>query len=773
MADDLAGMGERRRRFVELDTEFDADLRIERCHVVERLSEPFTILLDVHSMHGEFDFLPHLGLRCSVTLFDQDEPVRRLNGMLFASRRRGAESIDGRDVDEGVRYRLEIRPWFYFLTLGTSAWIDENMTALQAIEGLFKGWESLYDPSRLAGTYPKREYVVQYGESGFDYASRLLEEEGIHYFFEHKDDEHVMVFADNLDVHPISAREEIRFGRELEQGAFSPRILSWDERVRSSTQKESNVDWDWRTASQTFKKAANIRSNQKFPGRAFNQYPTHVEGADAMLQAEMAEQQLYMAETNVSDLICGERFTLKGHEDRFNVEYLIVGSEWSIQNVSVASTRTEQDRSGWECRLEVTPADIPWRPRRKTPKRRVHGPHTAVVIGTDDDKEIYCDEHGRVRVRMFWAFHTAEGKQSADCWVRVVQPWAGGAYGFQLVPRVGHEVVIDFFDGDPERPFISGRMHNGSNRVPSDNLPAKKTRSTWRSQTVHGDTGQDYPNTKEPPSGVGFNEIYFEDLAGEELIYTHAQRDMKTWIRRNESRTIGSCLSTWIGHDEYRKVGNDQTQEIDNNQIQKIAVNQTEDVGVDQTMTVGSNRVVQVGSNHNESVGVNQTVTIGSNQDITVGSNRTVTIGSNEDISVGVDQNQSVGSNQNEKIGANRTLEIGANDDETIGTNHTRSVGVNSDNSVGVNYSLDVGAQILIKAGAMITLECGGSKIEMTPFSIKMESLIIQEEATILHASEALVVTTEGTVALMEEALLTSVEGTAILKEEGAIVLIN
>ena len=533
--------------------------------VVERLGEPFTITIDVLS-RAEFDFMPHLGTGFGIAMSDHPLLQRSFNGILFEAQHTG-------DDDEGVRYRLTLRPWASLMATGVNTRLFQKMSALQIIEQVIKkaGFSGYEIQIKQAGR-TAREYCVQYRESDFAFISRLMEEEGVYYFYKHKPDSHVMVLCDDPSSHPL-VDPAVAFHPEGAHENTEPHLTEWGERVRPGVQKVSLRDSHFRDPQNTFsgeKAASEEGPNDKaeiydFPGGySHDDDAGSASGAtyaQLRLQASRAERRLMYGRGTIFSLGAGSRIKIKGHGHKpYNEEVLLVGAVHTYVAQSYASGGGEG--VDMAISVEATPAAVVWRPMLRTPKPLVAGPQTALVVGPEGEV-IHVDDYGRIRVKFYWDRRGggSESMPTADqrsCWVRVSQGWADGGFGAIHIPRVGEEVIVDFLEGDPDRPIVTGRVYNGE-RMPPYPLPAEKTKSTWKSQTV-GEAGQ-YDETEEPPSGgsKGFNEFRFEDKGGKEEVFLHAQRDYKAWVRHDEQRKTGRDVAVRVGRDRKTEVKKNET----------------------------------------------------------------------------------------------------------------------------------------------------------------------------------------------------------------------
>jgi type VI secretion system secreted protein VgrG len=359
--------------------------------------------------------------------------------------------------------------------------------------------------------------------------------------------------------------------------------------------------------------------------------------------------------TTCTHFAAGFFFTMEEYpRDDFNKKYLITQHQISGSQPQVLEETAGEGGSRFSSSFECIPFEVPYRPDRVTPKPVVEGSQTAIVVGPQGE-EIYTNEHGQVKVQFHW---DREGQmdEKSSCWIRVSQLWAGRSWGAMYIPRIGQEVIVDFLEGDPDRPIITGRVYHGTNKPPYP-LPAEKTKSTIKSDSSKG--------------GGGSNEFRFEDKKGQEEVYLHGQKDWNILIENDKGQTVG--------HDETLSVGN----------------NRTKTVGVDQSETIGSNKTINVGTNHTE--------TIGSNMSLTVGANETETVAIVKALSIGAAYQVSVGAAMDETIGGGKTEAIKVKKTQTIDGPYTTKA---------KTVLIDAEDQIVLKAGkASITLNKNGDII--------------------------------------------------------------
>ena len=447
-------------------------------------------------------------------------------------------------------YRVLLRPWLWLATLTNDYKIYQDKTVLQIIDEVLGDYPYPVEKRLDAGKYElvteserndPRKFQVQYGETDFDFIQRLMEEWGIYWFFEHSDGKHRLVLCDHIgahrrarseayhsiDYHPnggkfdaehisaFSVHEALRTGRvEVDDFDFTrsrARLVQANHQPRDTTWNESTmVEW---------------------PGDYTD--ARHGDMISRIRMEEMrAEGSRAYGNGNLRGVACGETFVLARHAHRdANREYLVVESTLDLTEIG--------DESGagywYECRnaFEVQPTSEVFRMPRLTPKPNTHGPQSAVVVGPPDST-VWTDEFGRIKVRFLWDRY-ARNDESDSCWVRVAQAWAGANFGSIYIPRVGHEVIINFMNGDPDRPLVTGSLYNNATRPPWD-LPNNATKSGFKSQTPGGST-------------ENYNGVRLEDKAGSEEFYLQAERNMVSLTKQSETKTVGLNMAMGVGVD--------------------------------------------------------------------------------------------------------------------------------------------------------------------------------------------------------------------------------
>lgn len=506
-------------RPMRVETDLGEDvLLLEGFSGREGISRPFTWELDLLSEEPDIDPADVLRTPMLVTIETPSGEDRLVHGRV----RRFVQV--GRS-EELTSYRAEIVPWPWFLSLTRDCRIFQEMTVLQIVEDVFEtqGYSD-YDV-RCTRNYPEREFCVQYRETHLDFVSRLLEEEGIFYFFEHETSKHTLVLTDdNSAVEPCPGLPEARMS--------TPRVP--EEDVVTDLVREHGVhageitltDYDYLQPSLSLESSISGEGAGEVydyhPGR----YTSREEGErQARLLMELREAGRHVArgESSCRAFRSGFRFELAGHFDS------AANQPWTL--VELHHTGSAGDYRSWESasldyenEFVAIPHEVPYRPPRKTPRPVVEGTQTAVVVGKSGE-EIWTDEHGRIKVQFHW---DREGKrdENSSCWVRVATPWAGKGWGELHVPRIGQEVVVDFLEGDPDRPLVVGSVYNANYPPPYDTSGAGSTKSGMKSRSSKG--------------GGGHNEISIDDAKGEEQIVVHAQKDRSARVENDDSISVGN-----------------------------------------------------------------------------------------------------------------------------------------------------------------------------------------------------------------------------------------
>src|SRR5277367_5968034 len=552
----------------------------------ESISRMFHFTADLLSENHSIASKDIVGKRVTICLGVPHDGQRYWNG--FISR----FAFVGRD-ERFSRYRAEIVPWSWFLTRTADCEIFQQKTIPDILKKVFGDFSFNDFQNKTQATYTQREYVVQYRETAFNFVSRLMEECGIFYFFEHDKSSHKLIFADKPQVHKnCPVQHKVRFDYNPGTAHLNEDFVqSWDAGQELRPGKYALNDYNFQTPNTSL--LANVQTVDEIGGNTSYEiydYPgvhTKKDEGDTLTKIRMEEEEavhyVISGSGNCRSFAAGFKFHLDGHSrgDQ-NGEYLLTDLTHAASVGGSYSGSGDASPASYTNHFTCIPFAVPFRPQRVTPKATVQGPQTAVVVGPSGE-EIYPDKYGRVKVQFYWD-RLGKKDESSSCWVRVSQPWAGKNWGAINIPRIGQEVIVEFLEGDPDRPIITGRVYN-DDQMPPYTLPDNMTRTTFMSRSTKGGSSSNY------------NELRFEDKKGSEQIFMNAEKDMD-WRVENDSREF-------VGQDRSLIVTRDQKEKVGGEQDIQIAKDQNESIGGDASLNVTGNQNVQVGQTMSLQVGQN------------------------------------------------------------------------------------------------------------------------------------------------------------------------
>ena len=534
----------------------------------EELGRPFEYELELVSTDTNLDLAELLGKPMTVRLEITPFNYRYWNGIVTDV---GFAGSHGRRA----LYRVIMRPKLSLLERTSNCRIFQNQSVPAIVKAVFQE-HGFGVKESLSGQYAPREFVVQYEESDFHFVSRLLEHEGIYYFFKHDQEQHELVLADSYSAHAAQLGYERvpYYPPDMHRASEIESIDRWELQQRLVSAAYVSKDYDFeRPLARPESTMLNdgdfaLKSSEIFEYAGAYLYPKQAEEdyksknnetqrdvyARVRLEEEHASFERIVAHSNARGLAVGNLFTLTEFPRlEQNREYLIVSSHFELHAHELDSTAAIVEEP-FRCRIGVLQSRRPFRPKRIAAKPLIRGPQTAIVVGPEED-EIWTDQYGRVKVLFHWD-RFGEGNENSSCWVRVAQIWAGTKWGGIHVPRIGQEVIVEFLEGDPDRPIITGRVYNHDNMPPYD-LPANQTQSGIKSRSSKGGAASN------------FNEIRFEDLKGKEELFVQAERNHTTNVKKAQSLTVGTTRSKTVGADETITVNGTRTTHV----VKKDTVN--------------------------------------------------------------------------------------------------------------------------------------------------------------------------------------------------------
>ncbi|MDV1934206.1 type VI secretion system tip protein TssI/VgrG [Escherichia coli] len=633
-------------------------------HLNQSLSSLFSLDLSLVSQQFlSLEFQQILDKMAYLTIWQGDDVQRRVKGVVTWF------ELGENDKNQKL-YSMKVCPPLWRTGLRQNFRIFQNED-IESILGTILQENGVTEWSPLfSEPHPSREFCVQYGETDYDFLCRMAAEEGIFFYEEHaqKSTDQSLVLCDTVRYLPESFEIPWNPNTRTEVSTLCISQFRYSAQIRPSSVVTKDYTFKRPGWAGRFDQEGQYQDYQRTQYEVYD-YPGRFKGAHGQNFARWQmdgwrnNAEVARGTSRSPEIWPGRRIVLTGHpQANLNREWQVVASELHGEQPQAVPGRSGSGTT-LNNHFAVIPADRTWRPQPLL-KPLVDGPQSAVVTGPAGE-EIFCDEHGRVRVKFNWDRYNPSN-QDSSCWIRVAQAWAGTGFGNLAIPRVGQEVIVDFLNGDPDQPIIMGRTYHQENRTPGS-LPGTKTQMTIRSKTY---------------KGSGFNELKFDDATGKEQVYIHAQKNMNTEVLNNRT--------TDVINNHAEKIGNNQAITVTNNQIQNIGVNQIQTVGVNLVETVGSNQIIKVGSNQVEKVGIIRALTVGVAYQTTVG---------------GI-MNTSVALLQSSQVGLHKSLMVGMGYSVNVGNNVTFSV--------GKTMKENTGQTAVYSAGEHLELCCGKARLVLT-----------------------------------------------------------
>jgi type VI secretion system secreted protein VgrG len=665
------------KRFLSVDTPLGKDaLLIERCAGSESVSGLFSFQLDLllDRQQGKTQSLAADSLIAKkITIgMELEDGQRCFNGIV-------KRLTQGHRDERFVYYTAEVVPWLWLLTLKTDCRIFQNLSTPEIVKKVFD--ELKQDCSELVAyrdetraSYVKWDYCVQYRETSFNFISRLLEQDGIFYYFEHASDKHTLVLADTPNAFQRCAGQPA--ARFQPEGGYAERqdtIATFHKQQELRPGKFKVRDHHFEMPSKTLEKAetSSIRlgGNDKleiydYPGEYAQRFnkpeqrlaqvePTGEQAVRIRMEEEEVAYETYRATSSCRGFSAGSHFELTNHHE-MNGKYVLLSLQHTmVQNphyVSDAAISTPYQNS-----FVAIPYGVHFRPPRVSPKPVVQGPQTAVVTVMQGE-ESWLDKYGRVRVQFHW---DREGKNDGNstCWLRVTQPWAGNTWGAHFWPRVGQEVIVDFLEGDPDQPIITGCVYNAA-QMPPYPLPQYYTRSGIKTRS------------SKQGGSANYNEIRLEDKKGSEQIFINAEKDMDLRVE-NDSREF---------------VGNDSHQIVKGGRTELVEKDKHTHLKADYYEQVDANVFRQVGS----------------------------------------DEKQLIKGNQSHKVNGWVREKVGQDMSLDVGTSYDQKVGQKCAVEAGQEIHLKGGMKVIIEGGMQVSIKGPGGFVDIGPAGVTIQGIMVK-----------------------------------------------
>jgi len=664
-------------------------IAVEHFSAEEKISSPFSVSLNLVSK-DEISFNEVIKKEALLTIAGKDED-RYFHGLISNFMLTGK-------VDTFYTYQATLVPAVWMLTLNQNFRIFQDLTVVEIVTKILDEKQIPSDDYvfKLESEYQKKRYCTQYGESDFRFICRILEDEGIFYFFEHAEDSHTIIFSDGVAIYsPIEGEDEISFNHDAGMVADKETIASFAYNRSICPGKITHTNYNFKRPSLDMAVSEEGETHQvheiyEFPGD-YGLPPDGSTKAKAHLEEAKVLEESAQGTSNCARFIPGSTFSISDHtHDDLNKEYCLVAvdHEGSQPNVYGENSGIGGDYT-YTNHFIAIPADTVYRTHKTLKKPYVRGIQSAVVTGPKGE-EIHTDEYGRIKVQFHW---DREGKkdEKSSCWLRTSQHWSGNGWGLVSLPRIGDEVLVDFMNGDPDWPIMVGTVNNAASPALYD-LPANKTQSGIKTRSTPGGTT------------ANFNELRFEDKMGSEEVYLQGEKDWNILIKNDKGQRVG--------HDETLTVGNDRSKYVVMNQSESIGVNKSIQVGVNHTETIGANMTLTVGSFKTETVGINSMETIGAAKELS--------IGGLYQVSVGGIMNETVAGAKTEEVGLAKAVFVGATMAENVVGSRTTNIGSDLTETISGKYYSKANEYII--EAPKITFKAGSSTITMDGSSITIKA---------------------------------------------------
>ena len=693
-----------------------AMLVINRLEASEELSRDFRFELELLSDSTDIPLKDVLGKMITVELVREDGTLRYFNGYVFEFRLI--------KTDAGVvHYGATLLPWTAYLRLRKDSYLFHGKSIGDQTHEIFNDYPVRDDEMRIAGADPLMTDACQYAESDYNYLHRRWESMGWHYWYEHRQDGHKLILSDDSAAAKAIDGEspEIEFQRE--EGA-----------------QEAHGIGEWMPVRHIVPGSVALRSfDFKSPRPVEADTPTHnnqgsvlnlevYEYAGAFgfknggagtartllgMEAIEATGKHFEASGDNTFVQPGRWYRLTGHFDSD-----ILGNDEQAREFLIISVR-HCACNNYQCKEFAVPKYensltcirkiIPWRPAigHNSVDTKIYGVQTAIVVGPAGE-EIHTDEFGRVRVQFHWD-RVGRFDEKSSAWIRVSTSWSGSNFGMVSIPRIGTEVIVQFLDGNGDRPLITGMVPNAHN-MPPWVLPDNKTQTGILSRST-------------PKGSYGnANAIRFEDKKGKEQLWLHAEKDQLTEVEHDEDKWVGNDRRKTVDRDETNHIKRDRKETVDRDEIITVHHDRTETVDHDETITIHNNRSERVDHDERIDIGDNRVEDVGKNEAIGIGGNRSKTVAKNEKDKIGKNWSINVARMKTETIGMASMQNVGLGRMENVGMGYSLNVGMIMSTVVGMNMTTKVGTTLSVSAGDKIEFVCGASRIVMTPDAIFLDT---------------------------------------------------
>ena len=588
-------------------------LVLQRMAGQEELGRQPEFQLDFISRRGDIKPKEILGKNIDWSLELADGGQRHFNGFVTSFTDDGqadAALFESGGKGQVFKYSATVRPWLWCLTRASNCRIFQNKSVPEIVDEVLKAYPFADSKKVQLPSYPKKEFCVQYRETDFNFICRLLEQEGIYFAFEYAEGKNTMLLMASQGAHKVSPALEVPFHQGMSGPKEKDPINSWgvEREIQPGKYTHGQYNPDTPKVFMLGEGLPEIKKDHDLADFAVFDFPGEQEKADeaeplakARIEEFHTKFETFFGSGSVRQAAPGLRLKLQDHpRTAYNEEYLLTKVSYAASNGSPASGGGE---ASFKCNLSAISAKATFRPARITPKPLMQGTQTAFVVGPAGE-EIHTDEYGRIKVQFHWDRYSKTDANSS-CWVRVAQPLAGKEWGMITVPRIGQEVLVDFLEGDPDDPVVIGCLYNGDAKPPYK-YPDNKTRSGIKSKTY---------------KGGGFNELTFEDKAGEEEIFIHAEKDKGVRVKHDLKQWVGNESHLIVQKDAFEQRGGDHHITLTGDRNEKLDGGLSLKIGKDLQGKIGTKLAYDAGQEIHLKAGMTLVLEAGVSLTLKVGGN--------------------------------------------------------------------------------------------------------------------------------------------------------
>ncbi len=730
------------------------DFRVYRMRLMEEINGEFDLDLDLVTDELTADTDAFLGAACQLDIA-RGEHVRTVYGVI------AAVDYIGRSEDF-LFVNVRVVPAMHLLAQQTHSRIFQDMSVLEILDEVLGQELGQYGRTfdkgaEGRGTSP-RDYCVQYRESDIDFCIRLMQEEGINYYYAHNEDvgHEVLTFAYENEDYPEVANVDgtpvvpIIVTRPETADLESVRNLDFRQALTSTSSWRR--DYDFLTPLDLLEDQQAGTDPKGYDRRLYFHTDRRYIADDVAdrntdhQQAAQARGKVGRGSGNVIDFAPGKVFELERHvRDDLETQFLltrVVHIGECPEEVLSTAEGSGGDQPRYRNTFECIPLAVPMRPRKTIPKPRTGGPETAIVAGPSGE-EIHVDEHGRIKVQFHWEEESTYDDTSS-CWVRVRQSWSGPGWGFQFIPRIGQEVIVDFLGGDPDRPMVTGTVYNGDNAYPYS-MPGSKTQSGIKTDSVSGD---------------GSNELRFEDMSGSEEVYIHCQKDFTIATENDKNQTTGHDETLTIGNDRTKEVGHDQKETVKNDKTIKVEGKHTETIVKDMSLTVQGKRDTTIVKDNTEHVS-------GKNDKTIDKTNKLFVLLKSDEV-VGGMKSVKVGGLYSEQVGASRSITAVGAMSFTAGLSAKFQSAKSMTLKAQGDMTVDSDKAITVKSGKKMTITAEDNQVIVCK---KKATINASDQLTVQVGSAKMILKKNGDIVI--EGKKVNIKGSGAITIKGSKVGIN